>query len=123
MITELMRNIVSFKYTIPKERARILWRYDKDDEGTKIADLVVAEFFPNEDHRSDENPKHLYTIFNNDIGNCNLNWELYSLGTIALIIFGESEFVNRQAKEKAINELLKIKEFRDEFEKLYGKFF
>ena len=124
MITPLIRNISDFRHTIPKERARILWRYEKDDLGDKIADLIVAEFSTDEDEDHLKiDPQHLYKIYNNDIGNCNDNWDQYTFGTVALLVFGEQEFINKQVKEKAINELLKIKEFRDEFEKLFGKLF
>lgn len=101
---------------IQHKDARILWKYEKrrpDGDWTgKIEDLVVVEFILDEEGYY-QGPHHLYKEYDADIGNCNSSWEKWHPVYTILHIFCGFEFVDNNAKGKALKELSKISDLHE----------
>ena len=90
---------------ILKKDARILWNTNKEG---KVTDLIVAEF------SKDNMPMYLYKEYRSDVGNCLSYWDTWSVAYIIFDIMVRNEFANQKAKDDAWDELLKIKELRED---------
>jgi hypothetical protein len=89
---------------ILKKDARILW----NSENGKIIEVLVEEFKrPGDNH-------HLYQEYRSDIGNCLADWDKWPISYIFLVMFFKKEYIDLQAKESCMEQLLKIKEINDE---------
>lgn len=87
-----------------KDDARILWNIDDDG---KICDLEVGEW--SKETRSD----FLYNKFRKDVGNCCSWWYNVTIEDIIYYFFLVNEFKNAEIREKSVNELRRIDEFKD----------
>ena len=99
---------------IQKKDARILWKMITIDGKSYIHKLFVAEFLKNQPETW---PMHLYEEYNCDTGNCIVVWDKYwDVGTIAVEFFYFLEYSDTHAKNRALDELCKIKEFYEMME-------
>lgn len=97
-----------------KKDIRILWNQKFNEENCRfeVADMIVTEF------TEDNDPQYLYKEYSHDVGNCLSDWNTWNVAFIIWQLLVEQEFVNNEVKEKAKRELFKIKEIREELNKV-----
>lgn len=90
----------------PKSQARILFKIN-DEENSKglISDILVAQF------KNPEDNNHLYKEWPQDIGNCIVDWEKWSLSDVLIKIF-VFYGVTYECRIKVLLQLSKIEEWR-----------
>jgi len=102
---------VETKYTEKKilNKKDIRFLFNTNKQG-KISEIIVAEF------TEEKNPQHLYETYSFDVGNCNRNWDKWSLLPLLINFIYTFGFENEAVKLSLLESLMKIKEFRDECE-------
>jgi len=94
-----------------KENVRLLFNKDKD---LFLSDFIVVEF---NKKQPSEWPNYLYDRYPKDFGNCDSDWDEWSLAYI-LNYFMIGCKITDEMKLHVMLELLNIDEYRDEIKKM-----
>jgi hypothetical protein len=92
-----------------KKDARILFNLNADGKITRLAVFKFTE-------ENKDSLQYLYRQFSHDFGNCNSDWDRWNLISVMFRLFIDYDFLYRDSRLDAIEQLRKIDEFREQID-------
>lgn len=92
-----------------KKDARILFNCDSQRKITRLGVFKFTE-------ETEASLRYLYQQFSDDFGNSERNWDQCDLTYVLIRLFVDHEFLHRDSRIDAIEQLRKIAEFREQID-------